>query len=115
VLRQQPVILLDAFGTIASFHLEFIDSLKTFTAVLKIRFRKAGVKHPGLAKVDNREYTIPETRGKRPIDVEKPWSEVFRPGHEVDMSMVLHRFACPPSKCLGCSRSNENGEEQVRW
>lgn len=115
VLLQQPVILLDAFGKIAPFHLEFIDSLETFTAVLKIRFRKAGVKLPGLAKVDNREYTIQETRDKRPIDVEKPWSEVFRPGHEVDMSMVFHRFACPPSKCPGCSKNNENGEEQVQW
>lgn len=115
VLLQQPVILLDAFGKQAPFHLEFIDSLETFTAVLKIRFRKAGVKQPGLAKVDNREYTIQETRRRRPIDVEKPWSEVFQPGQEVDMSMVFHQLASPPSTCPGCSRRNENAENQVQW
>ncbi len=35
VLLQQPVILLDAFGKIAPLHLDFIDSLDCFTAVLK--------------------------------------------------------------------------------
>ena len=106
VLLQQPVILLDAFGKVAPFHLDFIDSLESFTAVLKIRFRKAGVKQPGLAKVDNREYTIQETRKRRAIDVEKPWSEVFQPGQEVDMSMVFHQVASPPSTCPGCSSNN---------
>jgi hypothetical protein len=115
VLLQQPVILLDASGKVAPFHLEFIDCLETFTAVLKIRFRKAGVKQPGLSKLDNREYTIQETRAKRLINVEKPWPKVFRPGQEVDMSMVFHRIACPPSMCPGCSRKNENADEQIEW
>lgn len=115
VLLQQPVILLDAFGKLAPFHLEFIDSLETFTAVLKIRFRKEGVRQPGLAKLDNREFTIQETRRRRPIDVEKPWSKVFQPGQEVDMSMVFHQLESHPSACPGCSRENENSENQVQW
>lgn len=115
VLLQQPVVLLDAFGKQAPFHLEFIDSLEIFTAVLKIRFRKAGVKQPGLAKVDNREYTIQETRRRRPIDLEKPWSEVFQPGQEVDMSMIFHRLSSPSSTCPGCSRNNENADEPIQW
>lgn len=115
VLLQQPVILLDAFGKLAPFHLEFIDCLETFTAVLKIRFRKEGVRQPGLAKVDNREFTIQETRRRRPIDVEKPWSKVFQPGQEVDMSMVFHRLESPSSTCPGCRRENDNSENQIQW
>ena len=115
VLLQQPVILLDAFGKLAPFHLEFIDSLEIFTAVLKIRFRKEGVRPPGLAKVDNREFTIQETRRRRPIDIEKPWSKVFQPGQEVDMSMVFYQLESPSSTCPACSRENENSENQVQW
>lgn len=115
VLLQKPVILLDAFGKIAPFHLDFIDSMECFTAVLKIRFRQAGVGKVGLSKLEHREFTIQETRHKRPVDLSKPWPMLFRPGQEVDMSMVFHRFACPPNTCPGCSRINENDEEQIEW
>lgn len=115
VLLQQPVILLDAFGKIAPFHLEFIDSLEAFLAVLKIRFRQAGVEQAGLAKIDRREFAIQDTRRKRALDLNKPWSYVFQPGQETDMSMVFHRFACPPSTCPGCSRNNGGEDEQTQW
>lgn len=115
VLLQKPVILLDAFGKIAPFHLDFIDSMECFTAVLKIRFRQAGVGNVGLSKLEHREFTIQETRHKRPVDLSKPWPTLFSPGQEVDMSMVFHRFACPPNTCPGCSRNNENDEEQSEW
>lgn len=115
VLLQKPVILLDAFGKIAPFHLDFIDSMECFTAVLKIRFRQAGIEKAGLSKLENGEFTIQETRHKRPVDLCKPWPMLFRPGQEVDMSMVFHRFACPPNTCPGCSRINENDEEQIEW
>lgn len=115
VLLQKPVILLDAFGKIAPFHLDFIDSMECFTAVLKIRFRQAGVGKVGLSKLEHREFTIQETRHKRPVDLSKPWTTLFSPGQEVDMSMVFHRFACPPNTCPGCSRNNENDEEQGEW
>lgn len=115
VQLQQPVILLDAFGKIAPFHLDFIDSLETFTAVLKIRFRRAGVQEAGLSKLDNREFTIQESCDKRMLDLKKPWSSIFQPGQKVDMSMVFHRFACPPTTCPGCSRNNGDGFGQTQW
>ena len=115
VLLQAPVILLDAFGKRAPFHLDFIDSLETFSAVLKIRFRQAGVKPAGLAKVDNREFALQESRQKRYIDLTEPWTLVMEPGQEVDMSMVFHRFACPPSTCPGCSKNNELEDGQTQW
>jgi hypothetical protein len=34
-MLQQPVILLDACGKIAPFHLEFVDSLEAFVAVMR--------------------------------------------------------------------------------
>lgn len=115
VLLQQPVILLDAFGKLAPFHLEFIDSLESFTAVLKIRFRKAGVTSAGIAKIDNSEYTIQETRKGRSIDIEKPWSKVFEPGQEVDMSILFHQVASYSSKCPECLRESKNADEQIQW
>ena len=115
VLLQQPVILLDAFGKIAPFHLDFINSLETFTAVLKIRFRQAGVKQAGLSKLENQEFIIQETRRKKVLELSRPWPCVFQPGQEVDMSMVFHRFACPSSTCPGCSNINEGDEEQTQW
>lgn len=113
VLLQQPVILLDAFGKTAPFHLDFVDSMECFTAVLKIRFRQAGAEKAGLRKLEHREFNIQETRHKRPVDLSKPWPTLFRPGQEVDMSMVFHHFACPANTCPGCSRMNENDEEQT--
>ena len=115
VLLQQPVILLDPFGKLAPFHLEFIDSPECFVAVMRARFSNAGVRSGGLSKLDNHEFAIEDTRRKKPIDMTKPWVHVFRPGQEVDMRMTFHRFACPPSTCPGCLEVNEDDEEQVQW
>lgn len=115
ILLQQPVILLDAFGKVAPFHLDFIDSMEAFTAVLKVRFKQAGVQQSGLSKLENREFSIQETRRKRPVDLSKPWSTMFQPGQEVDMSMIFHRFACQPRTCPGCSSDDQGDEEQTQW
>ena len=61
VLLQQPVILLDAFGKVAPFHLEFIDSSEAFLSVLKIRFRKEGARPYGLQKLEKGEFSIQES------------------------------------------------------
>ncbi|MCJ1465468.1 hypothetical protein MMC07_004086, partial [Pseudocyphellaria aurata] len=114
VLLQRPVMLLDAFGKMAPFHLDFIDSLEAFIAVLKVRFRQAGVKQIGLSKLDKRQFSIQETRFKKSKDLSRPWSTIFQPGQEVDMSMVIHRFSCRPGTCPGWSSSNEGGEEQTQ-
>lgn len=115
VMLQQPVILLDPFAKTAPFHLEFIDSPECFLAVLKVRFSKAGVTREGLSKLDNRDFVIQDTRRRRPIDLKQNWGAVFRPGQNVDMSMVFHRFACPPSTCPACLEANGDDDEQVYW
>ena len=115
VLLGLPVVLLDCFGKTAPFHLEFIDSFESFMAVMKTRFKQAGVKSSGIAKLENHEFSIQDTRRKRFIDVTQPWPTVFQSGQNVDMSMVFHRFACPPSTCPACYSKNEGGEEEVNW
>lgn len=114
VMLQQPVILLDPFGKMAPFHLEFIDSSECFLAVLKARFSNAGVTPAGLSKLENHEFLIQDSsRRRRPIDLKKNWASVFRPGQNVDMSMIFHRFACPPSTCPVCLETNEDDNEPV--
>lgn len=111
VLLQQPVILLDPFGKLAPFHMDFIDSSECFMAVLKARFRSNGVTRAGLSKLENGDFLIQDTQRRRAIDLNKNWAAVFRPGQTVDMSMVFHRFACPPSTCPLCLETNSDEEE----
>ena len=113
VLLEQPVILLDCFGKKAPFHLEFINSLDCFMAVLKVRFAQAGAKESGIAKLDNHEFSIQDSQHKQFIDLTKPWHTVVKPGQKIDMSMVFHRFVCPPSTCPACLRVNPNEAELV--
>ena len=113
VLLQQPVILLDPFGKISPFHLDFIDSSDCFMAVLKARFSKAGITSAGLSKLEKGDFLMQDTQRRRPIDLTNNWTSVFRPGQNVDMSMVFHRFACPRSTCPLCLEINEGDHEQI--
>lgn len=118
VFLQKPVLLLDAFGKVAPFHLDFIDSLDAFVAVLKIRSQHAGVQHAGLRKIDNREFYIRDTNRRRKIDVTRPWTSVFRPGQNVDMSMVFRR-RLTPSICPECGCQSdcheEDEDQEIEW
>lgn len=114
IMLQQPVVLLDPFGRLAPFHLEFVDSPECFMAVMKARFAHAGVKPAGLAKLDKHEFLLEDTRRKRPVDMTRRWETVWQPGQQYDMRMVFHRFACPPSTCPSCRELNEEDDEQIQ-
>lgn len=73
VLLQQPVILHDALGRIAPFHLEFIDSVAAFLAVLEIRFE-----HVGRQKISRLEFTFHDTVHQKQIALRRSWRNVFR-------------------------------------
>ena len=73
VLLQQPVILHDALGRIAPFHLEFIDSLAAFITVLQIRFE-----HVGGPKITRLEFDLRDTARQSPIALRKTWKGIFR-------------------------------------
>lgn len=109
----QPVVLLDCFGKRAPFHLDFIDSYECFLAVLKVRFAQAGANESGVAKLENNEFSIQDSKRKQYVDLTKPWDTVFKPGQQIDMSMVFHRFACPPSTCPGCMEPNPSDTNYV--
>lgn len=115
ILFEQPVILLDPLGRIAPLHLEFIDSAEGFLAVLDTRFARAGISADGRAKLKNREFVLEDTLRKQPLDLQKPWSRIFRPAQKVDMRMVYHRFACPASKCPSCLTENEDDDDDIEW
>lgn len=113
VLLQQPVILLDPFGRLAPFHLDFIDTPECFISVLRTRFAQAGIKPPGLLKLDHREFNIEDTKTQKPVNLDQKWDRLWEPGGHYDMRMVFHRFTCPPSTCPSCHSDNDN-DVQVR-
>ena len=113
ILLQPPVRLLDPFGKVAPFHLEFVESSECFMAVLKARFAHAGVKTASLLKLDKHEFIIENTRTQKPVDLEKRWNREWQPGEQYDMRMIFHRFVCPPSTCPSCHETNDGSETQV--
>ncbi|KAI9710409.1 MAG: hypothetical protein M1812_007445 [Candelaria pacifica] len=94
---RKPVILEDACGRVAPFHLDFINSREAFVAVLKVRFKDIG-----LQKIENGEFCLEERGMKREIDLSRPWDTVLLPGQKVDMSMVFQRRYTADAKCHGC-------------
>ena len=113
VLLQKPVIILDACGKIAPFHLEFITCTEAFLAVLKVCFKQAGVRPPGLKKIDNSEFVLQHKQ--KDISLTKAWQKVFKPGQRVDMT-TLFRRTHPEGTCPSCLQ--ENGvvhDSEVTW
>ncbi len=107
---QKPVILLDACGRVAPFHLDFIDSREAFIAVIKARFKDIGLK-----KIEKGEFCLEERHRKREIDLSRPWSTVFLPGQTVDMSMIFQRSYAPLEKCHGCGAIGQYDGENFEW
>jgi hypothetical protein len=83
--RQQPVYFEDAHGRIAPFHIEFINSLEAFQAVMEVRFRHV----PGLKKFQRGQYILQDPLSKKTLDLQGPWESVFLPGRKVVMSMTF--------------------------
>lgn len=110
---QKPALLLDACDRRAPFHLEFISSADAFLAVLKIRFRQAGVRARGLRKLDDLEFVLHSQ--DKALNVALPWERVFRPGQIVDMRMTFRRTV-PPSTCPSCNTESEGGtDDELEW
>ena len=113
VLLQNPVIMLDACGKIAPFHLEFITSAEAFLSILKIRFKHAGVSPQGLKKIDSSEFVLRDKQND--ISLSNTWERILQPGQRVDMSMLFHRFQ-PEGKCPACRHENAViDDSEVTW
>lgn len=131
VLLSTPVVLLDARGRCAPFHLEFIDSaevcspfsigendlhrsnhlLQAFVAVLKVRFKDIG-----LRKIENGEFALEDTRRKRSLSLSDAWSTVVRPGQHISMSMIFRLQQSPQTSCPSCGQENEGSDKtEIEW
>ena len=109
--RQQPVLFLDACARLSPFHLEFITSAEAFLAVLKVKFKDAG-----LRKIEKGQFTLEEASTKRTIDLGRPWHVCFLPGQKVDMSMIFSLLNPAESTCPGCQhRSEIENTQDVEW
>lgn len=104
VLLQRPVVLLDACGKMAPFHLEFINSMEAFVAVLKVRFKQNGVSSQGLKKLDRLEFELHDRQQELPVTGR--WEKIFKPGQKVDMTMVFRHYGLQDS-CPSCRVENE--------
>ena len=109
--RQQPVYFLDAFGYLSPMHLEFVNSLEAFLAVLEVRH-----KHAGLRKIQRGEYALEDRGSRRGIDLQRPWHACFMPGQKVDMSMIFHGNDEARSSCPGCQcETDDDNAMSVEW
>ena len=82
---QQPVTLEDALGRLIPLPLELVDSWDMFNMILSKRFEN----HPGYQKVAKGEFAIEESLSGMEVHREWNWSQCFRPGQKVDMTMVF--------------------------
>jgi hypothetical protein len=113
--RQEPVYFEDAHGRLAPFHVEFVNSLEAFEAVMEVRFRHV----PGLKKFQRREYILQEPRSKRKLNLQAPWQSLFLPGRRVVMSMIFQTPQISMSSCPGCQTENAASSDalqnEIRW
>ena len=111
VERERPVELLDACGRYCPVHLEFITSAEAFLAVLKVRFKDAG-----LQKIERGQFALENSQTKRLIDLRQPWSTCMMPGSKVDMSMIFSQTGVSRSACPSCHHENKDSNTgDVEW
>ena len=108
IALQKPVVLLDACGQVSSFHLDFINCVEAFLAVLRIRFQQRGVNFQGIKMLEDSQFVLRDYKGE--IDLSKPWNKVIRPNQKVDMSMIFRR-ALAPSTCPVCQYGQHSNED----
>jgi hypothetical protein len=113
VLLSKPVTLLDACGKVSAFHLDFINCIEAFVAVLKIRFEQEGVNQTGIKMLDQSEFILKDHRGT--LELSQPWNRLLRPNQKVDMSMMFRR-ALPPSTCPACNYEYPSlSVQEIEW
>jgi hypothetical protein len=112
VQRQQPVTFRDALDRVTPIHLEWINSLEAFMAILKIRF-----KWIGLRKIEKGEFVVQALGSTDDIDLSdpsRPWELCFVPGQHVDMSMTFkHRDIATSLSCPACNYEHDRGSSSI--
>jgi hypothetical protein len=112
ILFSQPVVLIDAFDRALPFHLETVNSRDVLMAILRERYREAG-----LQKLTAGEFAIEDTRVNQDIDLAWPWHLCFRPGDQKAMSFIfLEDASSQMASCPWCTcDSVGDGAQWVKW
>jgi hypothetical protein len=84
VQQQQPVYFQDACGFHTPFHLEFITDWDELITVLKLKFRKRG-----LRLIDRNRYILHDANSKKVLSPSLPWTLCFFPGQRVNMDALF--------------------------
>ena len=80
--------------------------------MLEVRFRQL----PGHGKVQRNEYALEASRSNQDIDCALAFRRWFRPGQEVDMSMVFNNSAGQATSCPGCGIfASGPGDSRMKW
>ena len=109
--RQQPIHFIDACGFHAPFHLEFINSLDAFEAVLKVRFEDKG-----LRKILRREYALERGGKKMVISQKMRWDRCILPGTTLYMDMLFKVPYETINSCPTCNVETTNSTKQeIDW
>lgn len=88
------------------------DAAQIFQSVLEMRF----VQLPGHRKVQRKEYALQANQSKQEIDTALAFRRWFRPGQDIDMSMVFNSFATQNTSCPGCKlRRSGTCDSKVKW
>jgi len=117
VLLQEPVILHDARGRVAPFHLELISSYEHLCVMLTLRF-----KNNGAEKVARGEYAITDTAMSEMIDLSKDWEDVIMVScafvgllyYLLPTEILVARTACQYEHDIPCIWSIRNGLSVLR-
>ncbi len=110
----------DACGRWAPVPLAFITTWEAFEAVLEIRFRG----HPGLAKIQKRQYLLQEQATKRVVKREMELSQAILPGQRINQTVLFRHFESaeagktpnPRTTCPACGEETDQpADVQVEW
>ncbi len=71
---------------------------------------------PGHGKVERKEYALQADQSKQEIDTVLTFRRWFRPGQDIDMSMVFNSFETHNTSCPGCKlQRSETSDTKVKW
>jgi hypothetical protein len=111
-----PVTLLDATGNTIPVHLNFIDSVEAFIAVMKVRFEQRGVAAAELEKLSRGEWVLEKdgtkySRLSIPLSISR-WK---KPGDNLKMRMVFRRSVHDKTCPICCSKNPTLTDDGITW
>ncbi|KAH7369731.1 hypothetical protein BKA65DRAFT_486888 [Rhexocercosporidium sp. MPI-PUGE-AT-0058] len=93
VKLRQPVVLNDALGRRAPFHLEYVTSHRVLNEILTLRFNNNDALQ---TYVRGGDYVLWSRNLQDTVDLDERWEDCFMPGDVVDMSIALQaNKRCP--------------------